>query len=97
MRQKPSPRSYFAKALAMALVFCIALFLVQMVVHAHEKGHNEAACRVCHAAHAGSLPAISAFLQDPARVVSGCVQESALAFHKKCLVNNSPSRAPPAG
>jgi hypothetical protein len=96
MRQTPNSKRYFAKALAVALVCCITLFLVQVVVHAHDKGHNEAACRVCHVAHAGSLPATSAFALDEPLHVNGSVHENSRKFNKNLFVNDSPSRAPPA-
>jgi hypothetical protein len=96
MRQAPNSKRYFAKALAVALVCCITLFLVQVVVHAHDKGHNEGACRVCHVAHAGSLPAPSAFVLDEPLHINGRVHENSLEFQKSFFVNDSSSRAPPA-
>jgi hypothetical protein len=96
MPQTPNSNRCFAKALAMVLVCCLTLFLVQVVVHAHDKGHNEAACRVCHVAHAGSLPATSAFVLDEALHINGRVHEISPAFHKGFFANDSPSRAPPA-
>lgn len=96
MRPTPNSNKYFAKALALALVCCITLFLVQVVVHAHDKGHNEGACRVCHVAHAGSLPATSTLVLDEPLPINGRVHESSPEFQKSFLVNDSPSRAPPA-
>jgi hypothetical protein len=96
MRPKPNPRHYLARTLAMALACLLVLFLVQVVVHAHEKGHNESACRICHAAHAGSLPAAGVFLLDEPLRISGLVHEDSRKFHKDFFVNDSPSRAPPA-
>lgn len=96
MRPTPNSNKYFAKALAMVLVCCITLFLVQVVVHAHDKGHNEGACRVCHVAHAGSLPATGAFVLDEPLRINGRVREISLECHKDFFVNDSPSRAPPA-
>jgi hypothetical protein len=95
MRQTPNSKRYFAKALALALVCCITLFLVQVVVHAHDRGHNEGACRVCHVAHAGSLPATNAFVLGEPLGITGRVHEISLGFHKDFFVNDSPSRAPP--
>jgi hypothetical protein len=96
MRRTPNSNRCFAKALALALVCCITLFLVQVVVHAHDKGHNEGACRVCHVAHAGSLPPTSAFVLDEPLPVNGRVREIPFEFLKEFFVNDSPSRAPPA-
>jgi hypothetical protein len=95
MDSKHNSRSYFAKALAMVLVCCITLFLVQVVVHTHAKGHNEAACRVCHIAHVNFSPAAGAFLLHQPLADNGRVQESSGGFHKEFFANDSPSRAPP--
>ena len=95
MHSKPNSRSYFAKALAMALVCCLTLFLVQVVVHAHDKGHNEAACRVCHIAHASLYSPAGALLLHQPLADNGPVQESSVEFHKDLFANDSPSRAPP--
>ena len=54
-----------------------------------DKGHNEAACRVCHVAHAGSLPVTSAFVLDEPLYINGRVHESSLEFHKSFFVNDS--------
>jgi hypothetical protein len=72
------------------------LFLVQVVVHQHATGQNEAACRVCHAAHIGSGPAINPLLLATPLLTSGTVQEAAVQFHKDLFGYDSPSRAPPA-
>jgi len=96
MRQRPNSRSYFARTLAMALACCLVLFLVQIVVHGHEKGQDESACGVCHAAHIGSAPSINAFSLGTPLVVRGSVAEIEVHFHKDLFANDSPSRAPPA-
>jgi hypothetical protein len=80
----------------MVLACCIVLFVVQVVVHGHEKGQNEAACRVCHAAHIGSGPTVNAFLLCGPLLFSGSVHEIGVQFHKELFANDSPSRAPPA-
>jgi hypothetical protein len=95
MRQTPNSRNYFAKTLVMALCYCLLLFVVQVVVHGHEKGHNEAACRVCHAAHLGATPAINAFLLASPVASNDGVREIAVQFHKEFFAHDAPSRAPP--
>ncbi|HEY2351455.1 MAG TPA: hypothetical protein VGH83_03015 [Candidatus Acidoferrum sp.] len=96
MRSKPNSRNYLARTLAMALACCMLLFLVQIVVHDHEKGRNEGACQVCHVAHMGSAPAINAFLLDESLAANGNVLELDVQVHKDFFANGSPSRAPPA-
>jgi hypothetical protein len=87
--------NYFARTLALAMACCIVVFLIQVVVHDHENGQNEAACRVCHAAHMGAAPAINALLLAAPLLPSGCVHEIAVQFHKDLFSHDSPSRAPP--
>ena len=96
MRQTPNSRNYFARTLVLALACCLELFVVQVVVHGHEKGHNETACRVCHAAHMGGVPAVNAFLVAAAVPSNDSVREIAVQFHKELFAHDAPSRAPPA-
>jgi hypothetical protein len=81
--------------LALGIACCIVLFLVQIVVHDHATGQNEATCRVCHAAHIGSGPAINALLLAAPLPASGVVRETVIPFSKKLFSHDSPSRAPP--
>ena len=87
--------NYFARTLALTIACCMLVFLVQVVVHAHENGQDEATCRVCHAAHMGAAPAINALLLAAPLLPSGSVQEIAVQFHKDLFGHDSPSRAPP--
>jgi hypothetical protein len=96
MRHRPNSKNYFARTLAMALACWLVLFVVQVVVHGHEKGHNEAACRVCHAAHLGAAPAVNAFLLAAPVSSNDGVREIAVQFHKELFTHDAPSRAPPA-
>jgi hypothetical protein len=95
MHQPRNTRSFIARALALGIACCIMLFLVQIVVHQHAAGQNEAACRVCHAAHIGSGPAINALILATPLLTSGVVREAVLLFHKELFGHDSPSRAPP--
>ena len=95
MRQSRNPRSHIARALALGIACCIVLFLVQIVVHQHVAGQNEAACRVCHAAHIGSGPAINPLLLAAPLPATGVVREAVLPFSKELFSHDSPSRAPP--
>jgi hypothetical protein len=96
MRHRPNSRNYFARTLALALACCLVLFAVQAVVHGHEKGQNEAACRVCHAAHLGAAPAVNACLVDAPVPSSDGAREIAVRFHKELFAHDAASRAPPA-
>ena len=79
----------------MTIACCIVVFLIQVVIHDHESGQNEAACRVCHAAHMGAAPGINALLLAATLLSSGSVHEIAVQFDKDLFSHDSPSRAPP--
>lgn len=96
MPRSLNPKSFLARAVALGIACCIVLFLVQIVVHDHASGQNEAACRVCHAAHIGSGPAINPLLLAAPLPAAGVVREVELAFCKELFGHDSPSRAPPA-
>jgi hypothetical protein len=95
MRHTSKFGNYFARTLALAIASCIVVFLIQVVIHDHESGQNEAACRVCHAAHMGATPAINAFVLAAPLLPSGCIHEIGVQFHKDLFGHDSPSRAPP--
>jgi hypothetical protein len=95
MRKTANPGRYFAKSLALALACFLVLFLVQVVVHGHEKGQDETACQVCHAAHIGGGPALNASLLCAPLLPDGRVQDAVVRLHKELFSNDSPSRAPP--
>jgi hypothetical protein len=95
MRHTSKFGNYFARTLALAIACCIVVFLIQVVIHDHESGQNEATCRVCHAAHMGVAPTVSALLLAAPLFPSGCVHEIAVQFHKDLFSHDSPSRAPP--
>jgi hypothetical protein len=96
MRRTSKFGNYFARTLALAMACCIVVFLIQVVIHDHETGQNEAACRVCHAAHMSAAPSTNALLLAAPLFPSGCVHEISVQFHKDLFSNDSPSRAPPA-
>jgi hypothetical protein len=95
MRHSSQFGNYFARTLALAIACCIVVFLIQVVIHDHENGQNEAACRVCHAAHMGAAPAVNAPLLAAPLLPSGSIRELAVQFHKDLFSHDSPSRAPP--
>jgi hypothetical protein len=95
MRRTSKFGNYLARALALAIACCIVVFLIQVVIHDHESGQNEAACRVCHAAHMGAAPGINALLLAAPLLPSSSVREIAVQFDKDLFSHDSPSRAPP--
>jgi hypothetical protein len=95
MRHTPKSGNYFARTLALTIACCMVVFLIQVVIHDHESGQNEAACRVCHAAHMGAAPDVNALLLAAPLLTSGRVNEIAVQFNKDLFSHDSPSRAPP--
>jgi hypothetical protein len=52
-------RRPLARFLALALSLLSLVFLLQVTPHGHVNGQDEAACRLCQAAHMGVIPTIS--------------------------------------
>jgi hypothetical protein len=87
--------NFFSRALAASLACCLLLFLVQIVVHNHQNGGNDGACRVCHSAHFASLPGSAALLLTLPLLPQERLYVIASNFHQRLFANDSPSRAPP--
>lgn len=96
MRATSHLKGFLGKGLAVALVCCMVGFLVQIVVHDHDKSQDETACQVCHAAHIGSAPVLNTLLLRAPSAISGKVHEFPAEYRKDLFVNDSPSRAPPS-
>jgi hypothetical protein len=84
-----------SKPLAGALVLLSLFFLLQIISHGHANGKDEAACRLCQAAHASVTPAISGILLSVPLVPLGEVTAPSVGVATKILFSHSPSRAPP--
>jgi hypothetical protein len=84
-----------SRALAASLACCLLLFLVQIVVHNHQNGGNDGACRVCHSAHFASLPSTAALLLTLPLLPKERLGVIVSSFHQSLFANDSPSRAPP--
>jgi hypothetical protein len=95
VRHTPKSGNYFARTLALTIACCIVVLLIQVVIHDHESGQNEAACRVCHAAHMDAAPGINALLLTAPLFPSGCVHEITVQVLKDLFGHDSPSRASP--
>jgi hypothetical protein len=84
-----------AKSLALALALLSLLFLLQVTPHGHANGQDEAACRLCQAAHMGVIPTISGIvLSIPLAPISE-VEPSELTAVAESFFNHSDPRAPP--
>ena len=83
------------KSLAVALALLSLLFLLQVTPHGHANGQDEAACRLCQAAHMGVIPTISGIvLSIPLAPVSE-VEASEIAAVAESFFSHSDPRAPP--
>jgi len=89
-------RGRFAKGLAIGLALASLLFLLQVTPHGHANGQDEAACRLCQAAHIGVTPALAGLTLSVPLIEFGVVfLETAKTAHETAT-DNSPSRAPPS-
>ncbi|MGB7845632.1 MAG: hypothetical protein WBL63_08470 [Candidatus Acidiferrum sp.] len=84
-----------SKPLACALALVALLFLLQVMPHGHANGQDEAACRLCQAAHVSVTPAISGTMLSVPLVPLGEITAPNVGGSTKDFFSHSPSRAPP--
>jgi hypothetical protein len=89
-------RSGLARPLALALALLSLIFLFQVTPHGHTNGQDEAACRLCQAAHIGVAQALTAVALVVPLIPSGRVSITTLTAETKFFFAHSPSRAPPS-
>jgi hypothetical protein len=89
-------RSRLVRPLALALAFFSLIFLVQVTSHGHANGQDEAACRLCQAAHIGATPAVTALTPIVSLIAIGLVAAPTLVAETESSFAHSPSRAPPS-
>lgn len=85
-----------AKPLALTLALISLVFLLQVVPHGHAKGQNEAACRICQAAHVSATPAVSGITLSVPLVAIGEIAEVTFGSATETFLRHSDPRAPPA-
>lgn len=88
--------SRLSKPLACLLTVCALVFLLQVAPHTHANGHDEAACRVCQAAHLGVAPAVALPTLTVPLVAFGIIATAEAQSVSEFFYHQSPSRAPPA-
>ena len=86
---------WMAKPLACVLAIFALSFLLQVTPHSHSNSHDEAACRVCQAAHLGVSPAVSLAKLSVPLMSFGVVTSVAPPALAELFFEQSPSRAPP--
>jgi hypothetical protein len=93
LAQKPGRR--LERSLAFALALLSLLFLLQVTPHGHANGHDEAACRLCQAAHLGVIPTVSEIISSIPLVPVSEVAAAELSVATESFVSHSDPRAPP--
>jgi len=87
----------FVRPLACALALFSLLFLLQVTPHGHANGQDEAACRLCQAAHVSATPALTGIALSIPLVLLGEVIAPSAGAATESFFSHSNSRAPPAG
>jgi len=83
------------RALTVALVVLIALFLAQATVHVHQPGQHETNCQVCQAVHLGLALPSGTFSACVLLESTGSIEPFFVSIHQEFFFHDSPSRAPP--
>jgi hypothetical protein len=84
-----------AQSLALALCLLALLFLLQVTPHGHANGQDEAACRLCQAAHLSVIPTVSAIVSSIPLVPISEVATLDLKAAPQSFCRHSDPRAPP--
>jgi hypothetical protein len=84
-----------AKSLAIAVALLSLIFLLQVTPHGHANGQDEAACRLCQAAHVSAIPAISGVVLSVPFEAVGEVTSPRVLVITESFSRHSDPRAPP--
>lgn len=85
-----------ARVIVLALALVSLIFLLQVAVHEHSNGQDEAACLLCQAAHVSATPVVSAIVLSVPFVPVGPVTAPAVGSTLDSFFHHSDPRAPPA-
>jgi len=86
----------FARPLACALAVLALVFLLQVTPHGHSNGQDEAACRLCQAAHLSVTPALSGIVLSVPLVPVGEVAAPSAGTARESFFRHFDSRGPPS-
>ena len=86
----------WAKSVAVTLALLSLVFLLQVTPHEHANGQDEAACRLCQAAHVSAIPAISGIGYSVPLVAVGEVAAPRVLATSESFPLHADPRAPPA-
>ena len=95
MQLAQKPGRQLARSLAFALTLLSLLFLLQVTPHGHANGQDEAACRLCQAAHLGVIPTVSEIVSSVPLVPVSEVGATDLGIAAESFFRHSDPRAPP--
>jgi|SRR5580658_1653206 hypothetical protein len=85
-----------ARSLTFALALLSLVFLLQVTPHGHANGQEEAACRLCQAAHISATPAVSGVVVSVGLVPVGEVAAPSIGSATESFLRHSDPRAPPS-
>jgi hypothetical protein len=90
------PERQMARFLTFGLALVALVFLLQITPHGHANGQEEAACRLCQAAHVSATPAITGVMVSAPLVVIGEVETPIVRPATESFFHHSDPRAPPS-
>ncbi len=96
MRQLEHQSRWLARPLAFVLALLFLVFLLQVTPHGHANGQDEAACRLCQAAHISVIPTVSGIVLSVPLVPVGEVATPHLRTAAESFFGHSDPRAPPS-
>ncbi len=86
----------FRTPLACALAVLALVFLLQVTPHGHSNGQDEAACRLCQAAHISVTPALSGIVLSVPLVPVGEIAAPLVGPASETYLAPFDSRGPPS-
>jgi hypothetical protein len=85
-----------ATSLALVLASLSLVFLLQVTPHGHSNSQDEAACRLCQAAHVSAIPVVTGIVLSVPLVAVGEVAAPNPLGSTDSFLRHSDPRAPPA-
>jgi predicted MFS family arabinose efflux permease len=90
------PGRRMARLVTFGLALVALVFLLQIAPHGHANGQEEAACRLCQAAHVSATPAVTGVMVSAPLVTVGEVETPTVRSASESFFHHSDPRAPPS-
>jgi hypothetical protein len=90
------PKRGMTRILALSLALVCFLFLLHVAPHGHANGQDEAACRICQAAHVSATPVVSGIVFAVPFFPVGEITQPQAVSASDSFFHHSDPRAPPA-